>query len=160
MSTRGRPRKNRNGVVRKDPPTRAPDGFQPWGKIKNPLPGYHYVAVDPGNSFHGVSLYEAHGYEQVLRTDGGERFVMDGKGDNGSVITQHHQILMRIPLGDPSNPQPGTKAFLDAPGQAETDAMERQIVQKRGAVDGLRGIDKDIGLVNETSRNFEERRAY
>lgn len=156
MSTRTR--KPRNRVVRRDPPTRAPDGHQPWGRIKNPLPGYHYVAVDPGNSFHGVALYEAYGYEQVLRTEGGERFVMDGKGDNGSVIAQHHQILMRIPLGDPRDPQPGTKAFLDAPGQAEADAMEQRIIQKRGAVDGLRGIDRDISLVNETSRSFVERR--
>jgi len=160
MSTR-RVIKRRNGVVRKDPPTRAPDGALPWGKLKDPDPTMHYVFVDPGSPFHGVDYYEQRGYTQVLFTEGGVRPVLGGKGDAGSVITNLHQVLMQIPLGDPDDPQEGTKAFLDAPGQAACDRIERKMVQKRGAADGFRGINPDhFAIVNDPDGGLRARGGF
>ena len=72
MSTK-RGYKRRNAVARKDPPMRAPDIEDQWGKLKDPDPAMHYVAADPGNPFMGVAYYEARGYRQVLRAPGGVR---------------------------------------------------------------------------------------
>lgn len=153
-------RQARKRLVRKDPPTRAPDGSQPWGKLRNPDRTKHYVFVDPNHPFHGIEYYEALGYVQTIRTEGGPRCVMEGKGDSGSLITQMHQVLMEIPLGDAEDPQPGTKAFLDYPGQAEADAMERRIVNKKGTgVDPIRGRHGQFAVFNETSAAFVERGA-
>lgn len=153
-------RKGRKPIVRKDPPTRAPDGSQPWGKLRNPDPEKHYVCVDPNNPLHGVEYYEHLGYTQTLKTEGGPRFVLRGKGDGDSVISQMGSILMEIPLGDTEDPQEGTKAFLDYPGQAEADAIERRIVNKKGTgVDPIRGRHGYFAVVNETSGQIIERGA-
>lgn len=136
-------------VRRHDPPSRPPDGVRPWDKLENPDPKMHYVFVDPNSEFFGIPYYEALGYEQVLRTDGGVRSVMKTKGDSGSVVTSLHQVLMQIPLDE--------KRKLDDPGQRDCDEIDKRIL-KPGGVDGLRGKGGYLSIVNETDRNRVETR--
>jgi hypothetical protein len=154
MSTRGR--KRAHPVVRKDPKTRTPDGARPWDKLKNPNPAMHYVVASPNDPLQGVRYYETLGYEPVVRTEGGVSAVMAVGEKNSTFVMAGPEpgLLMQIPLGDPKDPQQGTKAWLDAPGQAHCDEVEKRIIKKGGGgYDGLRGQHGYTEIVNETSRN-------
>lgn len=141
--------KKRKQPVRRDPPTRTPDGARPWDKLKNPDPEMHYVYANPSDDLMGVSYYESLGYTQVIKTEGGVRSVMDTKGDSDGVVTSLHCVLMQIPKA--------LKAELDAPGQAHADELEKRII-KKGGIDGLRGQGGFLQVQNETSKSYYERR--
>lgn len=166
MSTKRGRKNRRGGVVRRDPPELPPDIEEQWGKLKDADPTKHYVAADPADKFRGVVFYRHRGYTECKRVEGGVRFVIDEVGENSDLIEQYGMRLMEIDLGDPDDPKPGTKAFLDAPGQRRADLLEARIVNKQaGGIDALRGKARQAGrpgdfdLVNETSPSFIERGA-
>lgn len=132
---------------RKDPPERKLEGYHST-KLLNQDPSKRYVFAYKGDEDTGVVLYEHLGYEAVRATEGGVRMAIK-KAPLGDVIEYRGHILMQADAAE-------LQARWDGM-QAEADKLERRIVQNRGGLDPLRGLNRgvlargELTVVNETS---------
>ena len=131
---------------RVDPQSRPVSGIRPWDQISNRDPDRHYVWANPNDDSTGVSYYAGIGYEvETFRKDGPQPKVTRTLKD-GAEITCMGQVLMSCPME--------YRLAIEAEGAMQADAMERRIVAP-GGIDGLRGLSRDMKVVNETSESYE-----
>jgi len=110
---------------RKDPPSRAADGFTNYDEFTGLDPARHYVVVDP-NDKATWNMYESRGYEaETVRPDG-PRAAAALKAKEGNVTSALGGVLM-------SRPIEWQKQEVDA-GQRRADIMANRLAG--GALDG------------------------
>lgn len=119
------------------------EGYGPW-RVTNKDPEMHYVLVDKTNRDLGVSYYESLGYEIVRATREGPSLSGGKTTRKESDVIEHRDlVLMQISKEDLAELE---KYGPDGnSGQAFADLLEKQILDKRGGMDPLRGLSGVMG---------------
>lgn len=140
-------KRSQASTERKDPPNRLLEGYHST-RLVNSDPEKTYVFAYEGDSDTGVPMYEHLGYQIVKYREGGVRMAIKNAAEGDPIRFRGH-ILMEA-----------DKAEIKARWQYMQDqetVREKRIVNSKGGVDPLRGINSgvlargELTFVNETS---------
>lgn len=147
----------RRTIPRNDPKPRPTDGIlrqgptemKLWTDLEDRDPGFHYVWAINGDGTLGFDDYCSKGYEPV--TYRGKGFVrpVQGKYNDGDIITRRGHTLVQISLE--------ALAEINAAGELESQRYENAIIDRNAGKDALRGVSsRYLRMSNETTELEDE----
>jgi len=149
------PKNPYRSAVRYDPRHRHADGHGIGNGILNPEPDRHYVMVREDDQIMGVEYYEYLGYEVEKHFKGGPKLKIGKTARDGEPIRFMGSVLMSM----------DQKMYDDlvqygafgSGGQLAADELEKQIVDRDGGPDQIRGIrNRYIRVENTTEPTTTE----
>jgi hypothetical protein len=144
--------KKKKLIARKDPKSRPMNGAQAWGALRNPDPTKKYVAVYMNDDNQGPEYYSWMGYTPVEQEAGEDALQWKG----GKTVTVGDQLINRGHMLMEIDKDKADDIAQYGPdgvsGQENADAIDEQILDKRGGIDQLRGLH---GMGREVGFKFE-----